>query len=262
MSTSHDQYLKFVSNELIDEVLNFHAKGNYVIHPATQHLSTLHHVPAADLATLSGNELSLHPLPSCSDNPSLAPQPLPHHHPLRRNDSCNDFKASRIDFETIKAILAPLVRKDSSSKRGYPSGGALYPIEVFCVNLNNRVEGWPKASSALHLLANSRTLEAHSQTIDDHNLSSAIIGSSTPIGSPALALVYYIYLPKALFKYRQRGYRLALMEAGSMYMLTDLRCKELGLNSRPWAAFTDHQVTKHLNLNPTLFLSTCIQLIG
>lgn len=47
-----------------------------------------------------------------------------------------------------------------------------------------------------------------------------------------------------------------------MYMLTDLRCKELHLESRPWSGYTDHQITKSLNLNPALFLPVCIQLIG
>ncbi|MFJ4348866.1 SagB/ThcOx family dehydrogenase [Pseudomonas sp. NPDC089401] len=264
MNVSHDQYLRFVSNGLLDDVLSFHAKGNYVIHSTTQHFSTLHHVPASDLQKLSGVELSLDPLPPPEGriSPLLCASPLQPDHPLRRNDSCDHFQPRPMTFETVKEIIAPLLRKTSDSKRGYPSGGGIYPIEVFCVNVGDRIEGWPGETNALHLLAASKTFETHSPLIDARKLSCSITPLNTQIGSPTLALVYCMYLPKALFKYRYRGYRLALMEVGSMYMLTDLRCKELSLDSRPWAGFTDHQVTKSLNLNPALFLTICIQLIG
>lgn len=263
MLTSHDQYLKYTAPDVIDETLAFHAKGNYTIHKATQHLSTLHQIPLKDLEKLTGNELILDTLTKESAHPSLNLTSLPPPHPLQRNNSCEYFDQRTLHFDTVQSLLAPLlVKSDSTYRRGYPSGGALFPIEVFCINLNNRVEAWPTESSALHLLSSSRTLEAHSPTINSQTLFRAITPQNTTIGTPALALIYFIYLPKALFKYRYRGYRLSLMEAGSMYMLTDLRCKELGLHCRPWSGFTDHQITKNMSLNPTLFLPACIQLIG
>ncbi|MEN4829593.1 MULTISPECIES: SagB/ThcOx family dehydrogenase [unclassified Pseudomonas] len=263
MLISHDEYLKFTSPNVIDETLAFHAKGNYTIHKATQHLSTLHHIPSHDLEKLSGNELILNTLANESERSAINLTPLPASHPLQRNNSCDHFGGRPMHFDTVRLLLAPLlVKSDSTYKRGYPSGGALFPIEVFCINLDDTIEAWPAETSALHLLSSSRTLEAHSSTINIQTLSRAITAQNTAIGSPALALIFCIYLPKALFKYRYRGYRLSLMEAGSMYMLTDLRCKELDLRSRPWSGFTDHQITKNLNLNPTLFLPACIQLIG
>lgn len=263
MNISHDEYLKFLSPEVMDETLAFHAKGNYTIHKATQHLSALHQIPPKDLEKLTGNELKLNTIvaPSKNKEPTLTPLASPH--PLRRNSSCERFEARPLHFDIVQALLAPLLTKSPTTyKRGYPSGGALYPIEVFCINLHNKIEQWSTESDALHLLPSSRSLEAHTPSIDIHQLTEAIIPESIDIGSPSLALIYSIYLPKALFKYRYRGYRLSLMEAGSMYMITDLRCKELQLNSRPWSGYTDHQVTKNLNLNPSLFLPVCIQLIG
>lgn len=263
MNISHDEYLKFTSPEVMDETLAFHAKGNYTVHKSTQHLSTLHHIPENDLEKLTGNELKLNPFTDSIKNKTSALTPLPTAHPLHRNSSCERFEKRSLHFNTVQALLAPLLVKSTSTyRRGYPSGGALYPIEVFCINLNKTIEQWPIESDALHLLASSRTLEAHSPSINVTQLIDAITPQNVDIGSPALALVYFIYLPKALFKYRYRGYRLSLMEAGSMYMITDLRCKELHLESRPWSGYTDHQITKSLNLNPVLFLPACIQLIG
>jgi SagB-type dehydrogenase family enzyme len=263
MNISHDEYLKFTTPEVLDETLAFHAKGNYTIHKSTQHLSTLHHIPEKYLEKLTGNELKLNTFTDSNRNKKPNLTPLPAAHPLQRNNSCERFEKRSIHFNTVQALLAPLLVKNASTyRRGYPSGGALYPIEVFCINLNNTIEQWPSESDALHLLASSRTLEIHSPSINTTQLIDTITPQNFDIGSPALALIYFIYLPKALFKYRYRGYRLSLMEAGSMYMITDLRCKELHLESRPWSGYTDHQITKNMNLNPTLFLPACIQLIG
>ncbi|MEN5301483.1 SagB/ThcOx family dehydrogenase [Pseudomonas sp. TWI628] len=263
MSISHDQYSRFTDSRVLDETLAFHAKGNYTLHETTRHISTLHHIPAKELSKLTGRELKLNTLTNEAENPEFQLSALPLDHPLVRNESCDRFRERHLHFDAVRNLIAPILKKiGSNHKRGYPSAGAIFPIEIFCINLNNRIEQWPTDCMALHLLPSSQTFEIHSTNINIKQLSQAITPQNPEIGAPALALVYVIYLPKALFKYRYRGYRHALMEAGSLYMLTDLRCKELNFDSRPWSAFTDHQITKLLNLNPTLFLPTCIQLIG
>ncbi|QCI12054.1 SagB/ThcOx family dehydrogenase [Pseudomonas putida] len=263
MSIIHDQYLYFTPHDVIDETLAFHAKGNYTIHRATQHCSTLHNIPTEALESLTGQELKLDIFSNPHDQAAARLEQLQLNHHLNRNNSCTSFTHRPLHFSTVQELLSPLLRKeDSNYRRGYPSGGAIYPIEVFCINIEKKVKNWPASSDALHLLPGSRKLEAHSPNINTHKLSQSITPENENIGSPTLALVYCLYLPKAVFKYRYRGYRLALLEAGSMYMLMDLRCKELNLNSRIWSGFTDHQLIKNLDLNPTLFLPACVQLIG
>lgn len=263
MSLSHDFYMKFLDYDVMEEVLHFHVKGNYSTHETTAHATTLHHIPGKDLAHMTGKELPLDILSRKPRDNFHNLHSLPPHHSLRRNESCDYFNANTIKFSTVESLLAPLLIKDNHSyKRGYPSGGALYPIEVFIANLSNSITDWPGTSNILHLLPASCAFEVHCPITGDPQ---ALIPSrlrTTSIGTPSLALIYMAYLPKALFKYRYRGYRLALMEAGSMYMLVDLRCKELDLKSRNWSGFTDHEVTKTLRLNPTLFVPLCIQYIG
>ncbi|WDM60959.1 SagB/ThcOx family dehydrogenase [Pseudomonas sp. NEEL19] len=263
MTLPHDYYLKFVSSEVLDETLAFHAKGNYTIHTICQHASTLHHIPSKELEALTGNELPLNILEKEAPDQYFTLSPLKPEHYLKRNESCDWFVERPLDFETIQSLTAPLLTQEGHSyKRGYPSGGAIYPIEVFFVNLDNRISRWPSESNVLHLLPSSKTFETNSPQIDATKLTQAIIPKASNIGRPALALLYIAYLPKALFKYRYRGYRLALMEAGSMYMLIDLRCKELNLQSRPWSGFTDYEITKCLKLNPALFTPLCVQFVG
>ncbi|MDZ3993786.1 SagB/ThcOx family dehydrogenase [Pseudomonas sp. Teo4] len=263
MSIPHDYYLKFISNEVLDDTLIYHNKGNFVIHKATQHFSTLHHIPNKELEQLTGNELKLNISQSTSSCQNLSLPVLPVEHHLRRNDSCAKFDNGPLDFCKVQALLAPLLKKENCGyNRGYPSGGALYPVEVFCCNLNNQVNHWPTDSNCLHLLPSSRKFENYSPEINIHELQKSLIPEPFDLGTPSIALIYCIYLPKAIFKYRYRGYRLAHMEAGSMYMLVDLRCKELRLESRLWSGFSDHELAQRLNLNPTLFLPACIQFIG
>ncbi|WP_449431832.1 SagB/ThcOx family dehydrogenase [Pseudomonas putida] len=263
MSIPHDYYLKFIDPAVMEETLRFHSKGNYVIHKTTQHLSILHAIPENELFLLTGNELKLNPFSAerAGDIDSMPILDTKHH--LKRNDSCEKFVKRSMDYATVKKILSPLLKKsERASKRGYPSGGALYPVEVFCCNLNDQITGWPSVSHTLHLLSNSRELEDYFPATEHKDIKQKLLPSPFDLGSPSLALIYCIYLPKAIFKYRYRGYRLAHMEAGSMYMLTDLRCKELELDSRLWSGFTDHEVIKGLGLNPGLFLPACIQFIG
>lgn len=263
MSLSHDHYMRYISSQTLEETLAFNAKGNYVISKINRHASRLHHIPEKELAAMTGNELLLNILGTDNILHSEQLAPLPPEHPLHRNESCPHFSQRDIDFSLIRALAAPIVRKyDHAYKRGYPSGGALYPVEVFFVNLNPDSNDWPGSCNVLHLLPNSRSFEVHSSDITMVDITSAILPLNQEIGAPSAALLFFAYLPKALFKYKQRGYRLAAMEAGSMYMLVDLQCKALNLRSRPWSGFTDYQVTRALNLNPSLFIPLCIQFIG
>ncbi|MFR0673301.1 hypothetical protein ACLUUI_05065 [Enterobacterales bacterium AW_CKDN230030176-1A_HGKHYDSX7] len=263
MSIPHDQYLRHIDHDALEETLEFHCKGNYVIHPLNQHMSALHHLSEDALSTLTGNELQLNILDSGVEDATRKMAPLHPQHSLCREPSSSFFKPRRLPFSLIKRLLAPLISKtEGSYHRGYASGGALYPVEVFCCNLQHTSSDWPDSAAMLHLVPKSQSFEKITHTLDNSHLRQTLSRTSAELGSPAIALIYFLYLPKSLFKYRFRGYRLSLFEAGEMAMLTDLRCKELKLRNRLWSGFTDHEITQSLNLNPALFLPVCIQFIG
>lgn len=261
MTIPHDFYIKFTQPDVLDDTLKFHCKGNFFIHEATQHFSTLHHIHDTDLLTLTGNELALYP--DLDEPPQKSPiVPLPTEHPLYREESCDMFSNQEISLTTLYEILSPLISRNTHTyKRGYPSGGALYPVELFCCNLSLE-HPWPNSQHIVHVLSKSKKLETITGGFSVKQLQNVLLPAHSSVGTPSVALIYFMYLPKALFKYRYRGYRLAILEAGSMYMLTDLRCKDLKLKNRMWSGFTDYQLTKALNLNPALFLPLCVQFIG
>lgn len=263
MSLSHDQYLKYLDENVLCDTSEFHAKGNYTIHPLCRHMSTLHHLPDEDLQTLSGNELRLNLFKRTLEGPQSSIEPLPVSNPLLRNDSCEHFPDRTLTFDGLKRLLAPLIVKQKTGyKRGYPSGGALYPVELFCCNLRASKSDWPCSADILNLLPETCSFEVLPTYGQNDLIRRAINPYLMSLGRPSWALIYVMFLPKTLFKYRYRGYRLALIETGEMAMLTDLRCKELNLNTRLWSGFTDHEVTQGLGLNPALFFPACVQLIG
>lgn len=255
----HDYYLRFLDPVVQDQVLEFHNKGNYIIHEAFKNSTALHFIDPKHLATLTGNELKLYPdLDICLPLKTTEKSGC-----LHRNDSCESFTNQNIDFSIIEKLVSPLVVKNSDSyKRGYPSGGALYPIEVFVCSLMDDESTWPCPEKILHLLPQSAKFEIMQDTECTKDLRSAILSAPGSIGSPSLAIIYAAYLPKTMFKYRYRGYRLALMEAGSVYMLIELQAKKLQLRSRLWSAYTDTMVCKAIGLNPAIFLPLCVHFFG
>ncbi|KPH00259.1 microcin B17 processing protein McbC [Pseudomonas sp. RIT-PI-q] len=258
-SAPHDYYLKFMDSIVHTETLDFHTKGNYTILDAFEHSTRLHNINDHELAQLTGNELRLYP----DMNLTIPIHPeTDNNRIITRNDSAERFSNASIKFSKIEELILPILSsKKNSHKRGYPSGGALYPTEVFICSLTDN-ESWPCPEKILHILPNSREFEIvqGTQVIDD--LKQAVLSAPGNIGNPSIAIVYAIYIPKTLFKYRYRGYRLALMEVGSIYMLIELRAKQLGLRCRLWSAYTDTMLNKAIGLNPTLFFPMCVHFIG
>ncbi|WP_350310382.1 SagB/ThcOx family dehydrogenase [Pseudomonas sp. fls2-241-R2A-110] len=256
----HDYYLRFLDPIAYSETIDFHTKGNFFIHEAFKNRTALHFINNKDLSDLTGNELRLHPdmdlcLPIKSEKSQTSD--------LNRNESCESFLDDPIPFDIVEKMINPLTSTTKDShKRGYPSGGALYPVEVFVCSLIDEHPTWPCSERILHLLPQSRKFERVTSSHSIQDLKKSIFSAPHTIGMPSIAIIYVAYLPKTFFKYRYRGYRMALMEAGSIYTIIELQCKKLGLGSRQWSAYTDTLICKSIGLNPALFLPVSVHLIG
>jgi hypothetical protein len=258
----HDYYLKFVDNQVLQDTTDFHAKTNYTIHECVEHFSYLHRFPDETLRLLAGNELPLYPDMNLTLNGERIPN-ADSDLDIVRNESCDVFKEYDLPFATLKALLSPLmVRNDDSHKRGYPSAGALYPVESFVCALSSAEQDWPCDEKVLHILPQSRRFEIVQNTSDISALKRALLPPGSDIGSPSIAIIYMTYLPKVLFKYRFRGYRMANMEAGALYMLMDLSAKRVGIRNRVWSGYCDTMVSRSLGLSPALFHPLCVQFFG
>ncbi len=182
-----------------------------------------------------------------------------------RDESGEFFNDStHLHFSKIDQLLTDsfCAREIGNRKRPYPSGGALYPIEVFLCKVSNNISCWPTNENILHLLPLSRQMESMSNNEPKTILKNLSGHDDGILGQPHFAIVYAVFFQRALFKYRSRGYRLALMEAGSMYQNADLNAKKLGLRSRAWAGFTDFQVAKTIGLDIRHLAPLVIQFFG
>jgi hypothetical protein len=74
---------------------------------------------------------------------------------------------------------------------------------------------------------------------------------------PILHLSIASFLKKLYSSYRYRGYRMALMEAGSMYQNAGLVADQIGLRNRVWAGFTDSYVAKTMNVDQRTAAADC-----
>ena len=115
-----------------------------------------------------------------------------------------------IEFSLISRIFAQALAADQQRRRPYPSGGALYTVEAVLIT-GPRVRGG-QSLSALHFLPVSNAFEVLTTHVAATDFSSL-----TDIPNPSFCVLYCVNLKKSIFKYRSRGYRLSLLEAGSMY---------------------------------------------
>jgi len=133
--------------------------------------------------------------------------------------------------------------------RAWPSGGAMYPIEVYLAALGgNELEpAWYHYQVASHELA---------------RLDAAAL-DSRPEGQPLQRLVFAdglwenaggLLVLTGLFartqeKYGERGYRFVLLDAGHLAQNILLACEDLGLAAIPLGGFDDDGLARSLGLD-------------
>lgn len=128
--------------------------------------------------------------------------------------------------------------------RAAPSAGALYPIETYLACL--QVEGVDPG--------------VYHYRVDRHALERVAGGTPRPVlaeatfdprllENAAVALVFTGVFGRSAFKYGERGYRFALLEAGHMCQNALLAARLLGLGGVPVGGFIDDEINALLDLD-------------
>jgi len=253
-----DELRVSVDTTLLDEVVRFHARGRV---PSHERIFGTTMYPGYDPATVSRYEFGEYEFsPVAPENIPLAPSTeVPA--ALRRSGSVRSFSNRPVPFGVLSSLIdAALCARDETGRRHYPSGGGLYPIEAFIVPLHaESVEGL--ALCNYRVLAKTRALEVVAPV--PRHLSDVLFRA--PMNQPtrpSFAIVYAAHLERCVVKYRYRGYRNALIEAGAIVQQVGLCAEALGLGSVPWAWFDDYEISKLLGLSPTRLPLVTMQLIG
>jgi SagB-type dehydrogenase family enzyme len=137
-----------------------------------------------------------------------------------------------------------------------PSGGALYPLEVYCAV--SRVDDL--RPGVFHFDPLRRVLESLRCGDSTEELGRAAVYPELVEGSAVTFLVTAM-LWRTRFKYGLRGYRFALLEAGHLVQNLLLACAALGLAAVPLGGFYDRLIEDILDidgLNEVALYGVCV----
>lgn len=136
-----------------------------------------------------------------------------------------------------------LGKRNPSSHRNYPSGGALYPIETYLIS--SAVPG--QELSVFHYNPSAHALEKLWRLPDSIGMKNLVPQEGIHFSS---LLVFTSVWKRSSAKYGDFTYTVAMLEAGHMSENTLLVATALGLHSRPMAGFEDHTLTSVLDIDP------------
>ena len=129
--------------------------------------------------------------------------------------------------------------------RPFPSGGGLYPTEVYVASrhvpeLGTGIFHYDPRSHALAQLADKIPFSALK----------AALGDTDDLSLGAGLVIFVTMLPeRTVVKYSYRGYRFALMEAGIVPIMLNIAATGLGIGCLHWGGFLDDKVNGLLGLD-------------
>ena len=182
--------------------------------------------------------------------------------PNPRRRSAERFSSDPLPFQTLSTLLFQSFGESLDAAghtlRPYPSGGALYSVQVIVGLRAERIAGEPSLQSGFyHYRPSMHALDLIAE-VKEATLKALLMNKDKrPLGDSAITLFYVGVLGKAMFKYGTRGYRLALLEAGAMMGQAERIAHNLNCESRIWSYFDDLYALKLMNLNP----ATCFPCI-
>lgn len=163
-------------------------------------------------------------------------------------------RVSRSESTLALEQLAPLLnaaygitRRDQQwpqTYRSVPSGGALYPLELYCAIFN----GGSIENGLYHFDPTRNVLEV----LGGENLRERFVKAlpqRVPYERCAAVLIVTGVFWRSRFKYGQRGYRFTLLEAGHVGQNIVLASEALGLATVPVGGFYDTEIEAILDID-------------
>jgi len=182
---------------------------------------------------------------------------------LRKGSAKFFYPNAALPEETLTEFLHGSFGEQKNGKRPYASAGALYPASVVLVAFEDGMKTINR-TGVFHYKAKTHCLENITDFSEGaEKIKEALLGRKTHQYSDAsFALIYLINLDVALYKYRYRGYRHAILEVGAMTSVAERNASTLGLSSLIWSNFSDYELSSALGINPTVTPIIMSQLFG
>lgn len=180
-----------------------------------------------------------------------------------RQASTSGFAQKKISFAELQSWLINTFSPDEAGRRPYPSAGGLYPVEPLIFLFEESIETeQPLISGCYHFRPISQTLQLIKPLSKEFFYSQLLHSLVEPAQQPTFCMLYMAHFGKSIFKYRYRGYRHAVMEAGSLYQLAISTSQTIGLSNTVWSSFAEYELLAALDLDPGTFMPITMQFFG
>ena len=129
--------------------------------------------------------------------------------------------------------------------RAWPSGGALYPVEVYLASLRGKELG----RAVYHYQVPSHALSEVASCPEEERLERLVFADGLWQNASGLVILTAVFA-RTQVKYGERGYRFVLLDAGHLAQNVLLVCEDLRLAAIPLGGFQDDALGELLGLKP------------
>jgi SagB-type dehydrogenase family enzyme len=162
---------------------------------------------------------------------------------IKERRTIRDFKDQSLTLIQLSQLLwaAQGITDPKEGKRAAPSGGALYPLDIYLVIGEKRVEGMDPG--VYHYIPEKHLMTLISKGDRRKEIASASLGQMWMAKAPMMFVITVEYR-RITGKYGERGIRYALIEVGHVGQNIFLQAEALGLGAGIVGAFHDADVLK------------------
>lgn len=182
---------------------------------------------------------------------------------IQMRESVRAFKDSSISLTDLSLLLQAAygITRHSpdelNSRRSVPSGGALYPMEIYVII--DSVDGL--GAGLYHYQAMDHSLEIIQEGYFSEEIHAAA-NNQACVGQTPLAIILTARFARSTHKYADRGYRYTYIEAGAVCQNIYLQATSLGLGTVAVGAFDDAAVNELLQVDGTSEAALLIMPVG
>jgi SagB-type dehydrogenase family enzyme len=168
---------------------------------------------------------------------------------IKRRRTVRSFASRPLSLEQCSQLFwaAQGITENSGFKRAAPSGGALYPMDIYAVVGENCVNGLK--SGAYHYDPKGHAVSLISEGDLRNKVAEAALSQIWMATAPLNILITAEYY-RITGKYGKRGVRYAIIEAGHIGQNILLQSEAMGLGAGIVGAFKDEKIRQVVNILP------------
>jgi len=168
---------------------------------------------------------------------------------IKERRTIRDFKERTLSLAYLSQLLwaAQGITDPTIGRRAAPSGGALYPLDIYVLIGENGVE--KMEAGIYHYLPKEHSVLLISKGDRRKEMASASLGQMWMATAPVIFIITAEY-KRTTWKYGERGIRYALIEVGHVGQNLFLQAEAMGLGAGIVGAFNDLEVSKVAGLPP------------